>query len=200
MTTLRDAAALTFLLMLAACASTPPTLIALPAVQPAVSNSEAAPSAGATILLRHVSVPGYLDGYPVVTGRRGQTLLVSANVEWGERLSDAVGRVLRDALSQRLGSGRVLIEGDGRIPDADLTVEFFALDPHERHLELDARWSFVAAAGERVDRSGRTRLEVPLASAEASSVAAATARALGELAATLAREAGELYPRARTSP
>jgi hypothetical protein len=79
-------------------------------------------------------------------------------------------------------------------------VEFFALDPHERHLELDARWSFVAAAGERVDRSGRTRLEVPLASAEASSVAAATARALGELAATLAREAGELYPRARTSP
>ena len=103
-----------------------------------------------------MSVPGHLDGFPVVTGRRGETLIVSADAEWAERLTDAAARVLRDALSQRLGPGRVLIEGDGRIPDADLTIEFVALDPLDGHLVLDARWSFVAAAGERSNHSGRT--------------------------------------------
>jgi uncharacterized lipoprotein YmbA len=185
------------LLMLAACASAPPTLIVLPAAAPSASP---APAAGPTILLRRVSVPGHLDGFPVVTGRRGETLIVSADAEWAERLSDSAGRVLRDALSQRLGAGRVLIEGDGRIPDADLTIEFLALDPMNGRLALDARWSIVAATGERTNHSGRTALDVPLASANASAVAAATALALGELAAVLAHEAATLYPRAKPSP
>jgi hypothetical protein len=103
--------------------------------------------------------------------------------------------VLRDALSQRLGARRVLIEGDGRVPDADLTVEFVALDPLDGRLVLDARWSFVATTGERSSRSGRTRLDVPLAAMEPAAVAAATAQALGELAAALAQEASGLYHR-----
>jgi uncharacterized lipoprotein YmbA len=187
------------LLALAACASAPPALIVLPAA-PSAAPSASPDAAGPTILLRRVSVPGHLDGFPVVTGRRGETLIVSAGAEWAERLTDAAARVLRDALSQRLGPGRVLIEGDGRIPDADLTIEFVALDPMDGHLALDARWSFVAAAGERSNHSGRTTLDVPLASAQAPAVAASTAQALGELAATLAREAATLYPRAKPSP
>jgi hypothetical protein len=94
----------------------------------------------------------------------------------------------------------VLIAGDGRMPDAELTVELLALDPLDNRLTLDARWSFVAARDERVNRSGRTQLEVPLASAQPSAVAAATAQALGELAGALAREAATLPPRARTTP
>ena len=181
-------------LTLAACASAPPTLIALPVppLAPPAAAAAADFAAGPAILLRHVSVPGYLDAFPVVTGRRGETLIVAADAEWAERLSDAAGRVLRDALSQRLGPGRVLIEGDGRMPDADLSVELLALDPLDGHLRLDARWSFVAAGAERANRSGRTQLDVPLASAQPSAVAAATAQALGELAAALAREAATL--------
>jgi uncharacterized lipoprotein YmbA len=186
--------------MLSACASAPPRLIALLAPPLAAPGAAADTTAGATILLRHLSVPGYLDGFPVVTGRRGETLIVSADAEWAERLSDAAGRVLRDALSQRLGPGRVLIEGDGRLPDADLTVELLALDPRDGHLALDARWSFVAAGNQRADRSGRTQLDVPLASAQPSAVAAATAQALGELAGALAREAATLPDRARATP
>jgi len=198
--TVRTAIMTLGLLALAACASAPPALIALPAAPSAAPSASSDAAAGPTILLRRVSVPGHLDGFPVVTGRRGETLIVSADAEWAERLTDAAARVLRDALSQRLGPGRVLIEGDGRIPDADLTIEFVALDPLDGHLVLDARWSFVAAAGERSNHSGRTTLDVPLASAQASAVAASTAQALGELAATLAREAATLYPRAKPSP
>lgn len=180
--------------MLLACASAPPTRIALPAAPRGDDPAESPPGAGATILLRHVTVPGYLDGYAVVIGRREQAIVVAPDAEWAERFSDACARVLRDALSQRLGPARVLIEGDGRIPDADLTVEILALEPDGRgRVVLDARWSFVASAGERTSHAGRTRLEVPMAAAEPSAVATATAQALGRLADALAKEAAALH-------
>lgn len=183
---------LTFVLaMLAACASAPPKLVALPTAPDTAHVAVADRQAAAAILVRQVTVPGYLDGFQVVTGRQGETVVVAPDVEWAERLSDGAARVLRDALSQRLAPGSVLIEGDGRIPDADLTVEFLALDPLGDRLVLDARWSFVAV-GERASHSGRTRLDVPLAAPMASAVAAATAEALGRFADVLAAEAARL--------
>ena len=185
--------AMTAVAMLAACASTPPALIALPPAP----QVEAAPASDApALLLRRVTVPGYLDGFRVVTARDGQKLTLAPDEEWAERLADGTARVLRDALSQRLGAGSVLIEGDGRIPGADLTIEFLALDPGTSGtLALDARWSFVAATGARKSHSGRSRLEVPLRGSGAGAVAAATAQALGLFADVLAREAAALYPR-----
>ena len=176
--------------ILAACASAPPALIALPPAP----RVEAAPEAGApAVLLRRVAVPGYLDGFRIVVARDGEALTVSPDEEWAERPADGIARVLRDALSQRLGAGSVLIEGDGRIPDADLTIEFHALDPASSGtLLLDARWSFVATSGARRSHSGRSRLEVPIAGSGAKAVAAATAQALGRLADVLAQEARAL--------
>jgi uncharacterized lipoprotein YmbA len=153
-------------------------------------------AAGATVLLRSVRLPGYLDNYPVVIGRNGGTLRVAHHTEWAERPSDAVARVLGDALAQRLGSSRVLIAGDGRVPDADLTVEFLALDPQQGALRLDARWTFACTARARPSHTGRTRLRVPLAAATPSAVAAATAVALGGLADVLATQAECGGPRA----
>ena len=193
--TCRIAAAL-LIATIVACASSPPTLVALPAAPYPTSDQTTVESSGPTVLLRRVIVPGYLDGFPVVIGRRGQTLIVSNDVEWAERLSDGAARVLRDALSQRLGPSRVLIEGDGRIPDADLTIELAALDPQaEGQLRLDARWTFLGTAGDRASRTGRTQLQVPLENPTASGVAAATAQALGRLADTLAIEAERVKPR-----
>ena len=136
-------------LVLAACASSPVTLVALPPAPHVAAQHSGGPNSGTTILLRPLVMPGYLDAYPVVTGHNGSTLIVSSKTEWAEPLSDAAARVLRDALSQRLGASRVLIAGDGRIPDADLTVEFIALDPQQGTLRLDAKWSFSCTSGER---------------------------------------------------
>ena len=183
-------------LTIAGCASSPPTLVTLPPAPHATATENTVERSGPTVLLRRVIVPGYLDAFPVLIGRRGNALIVSDGTEWAERLSDGAARVLRDALSQRLGPSRVLIEGDGRIPDADLTIELAALDPQtDGQLQLDARWTFLGTAGDRASRTGRTQLQVPLENQTASGVAAATAQALGRLADTLAIEAERVKPR-----
>lgn len=176
------AAALLAALAIGACASAPVGLVALP---PAPALELRDPGAGPTVLLREATVPGYLDNFPVVVGRDGSALVVSKNTEWAERPSAGVARVLRDALSRRLGAARVLIASDGRNPDADLTVEFLALDPQKTVLHLDARWSFSCTTA-RGSRVGRSQFDVPLASATPAAVAAATTEALVRLADVLA--------------
>jgi uncharacterized lipoprotein YmbA len=168
-------------LAIAACASRPVALVALPSA-PAAGQRGA--GHGASVLLRAATVPGYLDTFPVVVGRDGSALVVSENTEWAERPSLGVARVLRDALSQRLGASRVLIAGERRIPDADLTVEFLALDPEGTNLHLDARWFFSCAATGGT-RAGRTRLDAPMASPGPAAVAAATTEALARFADVL---------------
>jgi len=120
----------------------------------------------------------------VVVVRDGSALVVSKDTEWAERPSAGAARVLRDALSQRLDASRVLVAGERRIPDADLTVEFLALDPRGTALHLDARWVFACTAG-RGSRAGRTGFDVPLASATPAAVAAATTAALARFADVL---------------
>ena len=173
----------------AACASKPVTLVALPPAPPHAMEHNADASPSSRILVRPPVLPGYLDAYPVVVGREGNTLVVSGRTEWAEPLREGVARDLRDALSQRLGASRVLIAGDGNIPDADLNVEFVALDPQQGALRLDAKWSFSCIARNRESNAGRTVLEVPLESATAPAVASATANALGRLADVLATHA-----------
>ncbi len=174
---------------IAACASSPPTLVALPVPSPREGYQQVGPTSDETILLRPVALPGYLDNYPVVIARNGNTLIVSKDVEWAEPFRDAVARALRAALSQRLGASRVLIGGDGRIPDADLSVEFLALDPQRGALRLDAKWTFSCTARNSRGRADRTFLEIPLEDASPEGIATATAEALGRLADVLAAQA-----------
>jgi hypothetical protein len=113
-------------------------------------------------------------------------LTLAEGVEWAERPRDAVTRVLSDALSQRLGASRVLMRREHRAADAELVIEFLKLDPSHDALELDARWSFVCTSRRRTGSAGRTRLQVPVAAATASAVAAATVDALSRFADLLA--------------
>ena len=171
---------------LAACASAPTTLVALPSPAPraepaAATAAEAAP----TVRLRTVRLPDYLDGFAVLVARDGQTLVVAYRVEWAERPQQGVSRVLRDALAQRIGPAQLLIAGDGRRADADINVEFMALDPQRDGLQLDARWSFTCHANGR-SRAGRMSAQLALTAATAQAVAATTSEAVARLADALA--------------
>ena len=104
-------------LLVTGCASSPPILVALPGPPTGVARPPDQ-SPGTTLLLRQVTLPGYLDSFAVVVDHKANTLVVSADAEWAERLRDAVTRTLRDALSQRLGASRVLVRGEHRIADA----------------------------------------------------------------------------------
>lgn len=173
-------------ILLAACASRPVALITLPPAEHALAH-EPDTTSTATVALRPVMLPGYLDNYPVVMRRDNANVVVSKETEWSERLSDAVERVLRGALSQRLGSSRVLVPGDGRIPDAELTVAFFELDPRQGVVSLDAKWTY--SCRNHASRSDRTTLQVPLTDTTASGVAEATSAALSQFADQLASRA-----------
>lgn len=177
-------------LVAAACASRPVALVALPS---APAPTERFPGPGTSVLLRDVALPGYLETFPVVVRRDESVLVVSTDTEWAERPSQGVSRVLRDALSQRLDPSRVVIEGDGRIPDADLTVEFLALEPRGQTLHLEARWLFACTAT-RASRGDRIRLEVPMAARTPAAVAAATTESLARFADVLARAAPDECP------
>jgi uncharacterized lipoprotein YmbA len=179
----RIAASIFMALAITGCASAPVALVALPPA-PAAGTRDAGP--GASVLVREVTVPGYLDSFPVVIDRDGSTLVVSKNTEWAERPSAGVARVLRDALSQRLDASRVLVAGERRIPDVDLTVEFLALDPQGTALHLDARWFFSCTAA-RGSRAGRTQFDVSLASPTPAAVAAASTEALARFADVLVK-------------
>ena len=170
---------------LAACASSPPTLVALPAAT--TPGAHQAADAAVTVRLRQVRVADYLDGFAVVIGRDSNVLVVADRTEWAERPSQGVSRVLRDALSQRLGSSRVLIAGDRRRADADLSVELLALDPARNSLTLDAGWSFVCRATGQ-SHGGRTAVRVEMSAATPQGVAAATSVALSRLADALVDE------------
>ena len=174
--------------LVTACTSSPVVLVALPDAPFVAAEQVSDQRFATTILLRTVTIPGHLDNFPVVIGRSGNTLMVSSGTEWAERLSDGVTRVLRSALSQRLGASRITIPGDGRVPDADLTVDFLALDPQQRTLVLDANWSYSCRARGATSHAGRTRLQVPLNGPTASAVADAMADALGRLADVLVKE------------
>ncbi len=171
--------------VLAACASSPPTLVALPAAT--TPGARQAPDAAVTVRLRQVRVADYLDGFAVVIGRDSHVLVVADRTEWAERPSQGVSRVLRDALSQRLGSSRVLIAGDRRRADAELSVELLGLDPALNALTLDAGWSFVCRATGQ-GHGGRTAVRVEMSAATPQGVAAATSEALSRLADALVDE------------
>ncbi|WP_114393102.1 PqiC family protein [Oleisolibacter albus] len=188
---LSSARACLLLMLLAGCSSAAPTLLALP---PAPAPQTAAAD-GISLLLRPVRVPGYLDSLGMVTRRDGGQVGLAAGTEWAERLGDGSTRVLAGALSDRLGPGRLLIEGDGRIPDADLSVEILRMDPlPDGRLLLEARWTLVGSQGERPSRAATSRVEIPMTNATPAGVAEATSAALGQLADDLAAAAAA-FPR-----
>jgi uncharacterized lipoprotein YmbA len=174
-------------ILLAACASRPVALIALPPADHALAHEPGTTTSMTTVALRPVMLPGYLDNYPVVMRRDDGNVVVSKDTEWSERLSDAVERVLRGALSQRLGPSRVVIPGDGQMPDAELTVEFLTLDPQHGVMNLDAKWTY--SCRNHASQSDRTMLQVPLPDATAAGVASATSAALSQFADQLASRA-----------
>jgi len=80
-------------LVLAACASSPPTLVALPAAT--TPGARQAPDAAVTVRLRQVRVADYLDGFAVVIGRDSNVLVVADRTEWAERALGLIASIER---------------------------------------------------------------------------------------------------------
>lgn len=188
MKTIRSLAAALVVLAVAGCASNPPVTVALPGPAQLTDVPQHGRAYRSTVVLRAITLPGYLDSHAIVVGRNANMLIVSNEAEWAERPREAVTRVLRDALAQRVGASQVLLRGEHRRADAELVIEFLKLDPEDGAVQLDARWSFVCTARGRAAHAGRTQLQAPLEAATPAAIATATSNALIKFAEVLATE------------
>ncbi len=179
----RGSAAALLTLGLAACVSMPVSRITLPPPTPPDQIEDAATRPA--LLLRSVSLPSYLDGDRIVVESDGTRTRRAQGAAWAGRLADGVKHTLRDALAQRLGAAHVRAADDDVAAEAELSVDFLALDPTRGAVHLDAVWLMTCrASGGGV--LGRVWLDVPLAAQTPKAIAAATSEALSELADELA--------------
>jgi uncharacterized lipoprotein YmbA len=111
-------------LWLAGCASSPParfyTLNPLPPAE-AKQSSPAATNA-VSVSIAPVEIPDYLDRPQIVTRDGSNELRLAEFDRWGGSLSDSIGAVLAENLSQLLGTDRVYAYPRMRAEKADYTV------------------------------------------------------------------------------
>lgn len=133
--------------VLAACASTNPTLYTLAPVPGAPH-----PGAPPVVVLREISLARYLERPQIVRSSASYQLDVMVNDWWGEPLGAMLGRILVEELSQRLPGSVVLSElgAVGNRPDA--TVELNAL-----RLDAERTGTVVLRAQLGVSRADRRR-------------------------------------------
>lgn len=146
----------------------------------------AAPDARATLALRAVELPGYLDRDEIVTRAGGNEVTYSRHERWAEPLATAVPRVLATELAPRLAARRIsLAPLEGALADGWLTVaiERFERDAAGR-AELRARWTLYDRERDARVAGGTVRLvdERPR------NIAAGLSRLVGQLAEAIARD------------
>jgi uncharacterized lipoprotein YmbA len=134
---------------------------------------------------------GYLDRSGIVLKQAGYRLDVDSVVRWGEPLSDMIGRVLAEDLTQRL-PGSSVFSGDGAIgADADVRVE---INVQRFDAETDGSVSLIAdlAIEQGMSHTAFAARAVSLRVADAqpgpAGLASAMSTLLGELADQVATD------------
>jgi uncharacterized lipoprotein YmbA len=132
----------------------------------------------ATIALGRVGVPEYLDGYDIIARTSPHELQRTAGSRWAERLPDAAGRVLRDALAEN----GVRVVDDA--PNA-VSIEITAFEANAAGVVvLSAAWEVLDDERQRL--ADDTSVTEQPAEAGAAGQAAAMELALQRLAADIA--------------
>jgi uncharacterized lipoprotein YmbA len=121
----RRLAALTFVVLFAACSSAKPVLYTIATVAGAEHN--AVPK---VILLQQIGLQRYLERSQIVRSSENYRLDVMENDWWGEPLAAMLSRVLVSELGQRLPQSIVISEGGAvsATPDATISLNVQRLD------------------------------------------------------------------------
>ena len=140
------------------------------------------------IVVRQVTVAGYLDRTPIVRSSEGYRLDVLANDWWGEPLSALLTRVLVEELGQRLPQSTVLSDASAVSAKPDVTVEVGF-----QRLDRDSAGAMLLQAQAGLNFPRRTepavqafRISVPATSPDTRALVADASTAVGQLADGLA--------------
>jgi uncharacterized lipoprotein YmbA len=173
------------LALLAACGTSPtPTLYTLAPVP-------GTPRAGGPhiIALREISLARYLERPQIVRSSASYQLAMETNDWWGEPLGAMLGRVMIEALSQRLPGSVVLSElgAVGNKPDATVEINVLRLDADsDGTVILRAQVGVMLAAARQAPTAQTIMLKATPPSANVVGEVAAISDALGQLADRIA--------------
>lgn len=147
-----------------------------------------APPAGArtaSVALRGVALPSYLDTDLLVTRAGDHEIRYSRDERWGEPLATAVPRILATDLDARLAGEGIELRPAGSSADAWVDVAIQRFEPgNGGRAELRARWTVHPRDGRAEVRSGEARL----VDERGDSAAAGMSRLLGELGEAIAAD------------
>jgi uncharacterized protein len=178
------------LLLLSACASSPPTrFFALDTASP--SAAPTARDGGTPVKIDAVHIPPALDRESMVRGESGNQLQISSQDRWAGDLGEMIRRVLTQNLSSRLPTGMVIAPDSPAPPSArGLVVDILTFQPQAAgEVVLDADWTLVEGTQSNPVLRRSAHLTAP-AAPSAQGEAAAMSALLGQLADGIAAEIG----------
>lgn len=173
------------MLLLAGCASTPTTYLALTPVPGPVI-----PVSGPPVAVARVAMPAAIDRLYLTTATGPTTLNVASHARWVAPLGGQARSALAHDLASRLPDTDVLMPGDPVPHGARIVfVNVSKFLPEPGHVVLDADWRVTAGDDHPTVASGRAHIRVPAGPAP-SEQAEAMSKALGRLADTIAARTG----------
>jgi uncharacterized lipoprotein YmbA len=181
------------ILLLAGCGGSPKThfhtLIPVPPAQTALRP----PGTDLPIQVGDVNLPGTLDRQSLVTRGSGTMLDVSDQDRWAAPLDELIRRALTSDLRDRLGIERVLAPGDprphGAVLVVALNIQRFSGDS-AGDVVLETDWMIGKTMPGSTIQTHHARLHVRAGSGSPDAIATAMSQALGQLADTIAAQAG----------
>jgi uncharacterized lipoprotein YmbA len=189
------------LLLLTACGSTPTQVFDLSPRVPDAPAAAEPPRGGPLIWVDRPSVAGYFDRTQMVT-REGADHRISIHEfeVWSDPPADLIQRALVDDLAHRFGPDRVMATSVAHYatPEWQIALDVIRFDVDEGgKAVLDARWTLLAGASDRLAASRRERIEV---SAGDPTDPAKRVTALREAVAMLASRIGDAIAAATVTP
>jgi uncharacterized protein len=174
---------LALLLLIAACASSPPAQLYVIGDPVEPVQAVVVQSGRPVVRLLPVSVPDYLDTREILRRHGRNELTASPTGLWAERLSVGVTHALATSLATRLPDVVVLTDEPRVPPSRQIMVDVLAFDiGTDGRCLLTAQWAIVSSDGSKVlDRESDSFVEQAPQSTDANLVAAMT-RAINRLA------------------
>jgi uncharacterized protein len=177
------------LLLLAGCASSPPThFYTLDPVAPAAASPA---MAGDPVKIDAVHVPPALDRSEIVRGESAHQLEISSQDRWAGDLGEMIRRVLTQNLAARMPSGMVIApESPAPVNARGIVVDILTFQPQAGgEVVLDVDWTLLQGSQSNPVLRRSVRLTTTAASS-AKGEADAMSTLLAELADRMAAQIG----------
>jgi uncharacterized protein len=178
------------LILLAGCAGTPTKVFDLSPGAPDTQIAAATPSrGGAPIWIDKPSVAGYFDRTQMVTRTGGNRISIHEFEVWSDPPADLIQRAIVDDLAHRFGTDRVMATPTAHLaaPAWRVALDVLRFDVDDAGTAvLDARWTLVAGANDRLVASRRETIDAPSGdAADPSKRVAALRQTVGILSARI---------------